>query len=251
MQVFQLQQPRAALRYHDLPGDKTPLLLLHGLGCAGSSDFPRVTADPALAGRRFLIPDLLGHGFSDKPEDFDYTPASQAGTLVALLDALDLPQIDLFGHSMGGAVAIELARRNPARIRRLVLAEPNLTNGGGTFSRAIAEQPLARYLTQGHTEVIRLAEHPQWAGTMQCASPLAIYRAAEGLVVGAEPCWGEQLRALPMPRTVLFGEQSLPDAQFDELPQMGVSPGIIADCGHSIPQDQPAALASALAQALA
>ncbi|TDR79935.1 alpha/beta fold hydrolase [Paludibacterium purpuratum] len=251
MQVLKLQHPDAFLRYHDIPGDGVPLMLVHGIGCAGSSDFPRVVTDPALAGRRCLLIDLLGHGYSDKPVDFDYRPASHADTLSTLLDTLALTQIDLFGHSMGGAVAIELARLNPARIRRLVLAEPNLANGGGTFSKHIAGQPLERYLSQGHAELIRVADNSQWAGTMQCASPLAIYRSAEGLITGAEPCWGEQLKALPMPRTVLYGEQTLPDAQYDRLPELGVERGLIANCGHSIPHDQPAALARALAKALA
>ncbi|WP_204376858.1 hypothetical protein [Aquitalea pelogenes] len=61
MQVF--HSPHGALRYHDLPGSGVPLLFVHGLGCAASSDFPRVAADPALAGRRRLLLDLLGAGF--------------------------------------------------------------------------------------------------------------------------------------------------------------------------------------------
>lgn len=251
MQVLKLQQPDAFLRYHDLPGDGMPLMLVHGLGCAGSNDFPRVVTDPALAGRRCLLIDLLGHGYSDKPVDFDYRPASHAAVLDTLLDTLALAQIDLFGHSMGGAIAIELARRNPQRIRRLVLAEPNLANGGGTFSKHIAGQPVARYLNRGHADLIRTADNTQWAGTMQCASPLAIHRSAEGLIAGAEPCWGAQLKALSMPRTVLYGALTLPDAQYDRLPELGVKRALIANCGHSIPQDQPAALAHALAEALA
>ena len=44
------------LRYHDLPGKEMPILFLHGLGCAGSFDYPEVAAlDPLRNHRRILV----------------------------------------------------------------------------------------------------------------------------------------------------------------------------------------------------
>jgi pimeloyl-ACP methyl ester carboxylesterase len=80
-----ISQPSWRLRYHDLPGSGVPLLFVHGLGCASSSDFPRVAADPALAGRRRLLLDLLGAGFSDRPDDFAYSVAAHAQTVAGLI----------------------------------------------------------------------------------------------------------------------------------------------------------------------
>ncbi|UCF10872.1 MAG: hypothetical protein JSW65_04110 [Candidatus Bipolaricaulota bacterium] len=62
MESHRLSSPRASLRYIDLPGDGAPVVFLHGLGSASSSDFPHIAADPALRGRRSLLVDLLGFG---------------------------------------------------------------------------------------------------------------------------------------------------------------------------------------------
>ncbi|SUX53966.1 hypothetical protein [Chromobacterium vaccinii] len=40
MQYFSLSQPQAMLRCHDIPGHGAPLIMLHGLGCASSFDYP-------------------------------------------------------------------------------------------------------------------------------------------------------------------------------------------------------------------
>ena len=138
MKSFPVPGTDSRLRYHDLPGSGTPLVLLHGLGCASSCDYPTVAADAALRGRRMLLIDLLGSGFSDRPEAFGYTIDDHARSIVALVEALGLPQVDLFGHSMGGTVAIVAATMLGACLGRLVVGEPNLDPGGGVFSRRIA-----------------------------------------------------------------------------------------------------------------
>lgn len=108
-----------------------PMLLLHSILVTGW-DF-RFVADPlALAGRRVLAPDLLGCGNSDRPPPADasgYGFEWHAELLVAMLDRLEIDQIDLLGHGYGGGVAIHLARlltrpRVAARLRRLVLVAP-------------------------------------------------------------------------------------------------------------------------------
>ncbi|WP_342363064.1 alpha/beta fold hydrolase [Terrarubrum flagellatum] len=91
----------AALRYHDLPGDSAPLIFIHGLRCASSCDYPEIAADPALRGRRMLLVDLLGAGFSDRPTDFGYAVSDHAQTVAALVQELGFASVDLFGHSMG------------------------------------------------------------------------------------------------------------------------------------------------------
>ena len=253
MQNFKLAQPDAVLRYHDLPGHGAPLLMLHGLGCASSFDYPRLLAEPALAGRRALLVDLLGFGFSDKPDDFRYDTGSQALALSQWLERLDLPAVDLFGHSMGGSVAIELATLQPGRVRRLVAAEPNLDSGGGSFSRALAAWDERDYIARGHADIIAACrgDNPAWAGSMAVASPLAAHRAAAELVKGRPVSWREQLLALTMPRCLIFGERSLPDPDTEWLPRHGIATRIVADAGHSLALDNPAGLAAAIAGALA
>lgn len=241
------------IRFHDIPGPGRPLVFLHGLGCASSSDYPRVAADPALAGRRFLLVDLPGYGFSARPAAFPYTVEDQAAAIAELLHRLGAPDYDLFGHSMGGSIAIVIASLMPHRIAHLVVAEPNLDSGGGIYSRGIAAYSEADYVDHGHADTIRAAAAGSlnWAGTMTCASPLATHRSATSLVKGGTVSWRARLLVLPMPKTFLIGELSLPNPDIDILPPAGVSVAIVPDTGHMLQWDNPTGLAVAIAAAIA
>lgn len=110
MREFMVAACQATLRYHDLPGEAVPILFIHGLGCACSFDYPSVAARGGLAQHRRILVDLLGSGFSDKPAAFDYSIASHAATLAALVEHLQLSRLVVFGHSMGGDCAGSAAR---------------------------------------------------------------------------------------------------------------------------------------------
>ncbi|HNX96401.1 MAG TPA: alpha/beta fold hydrolase [Candidatus Aminicenantes bacterium] len=236
-----------------MPGEAPPLLFVHGLGCASSCDYPRVAADPALAGRRRLLVDLLGYGFSDRPEDFGYTVEDHADTLTALIDGLALPRIDLLGHSMGGAIAIVVAARNPGRVGRLVLSEPNLDAGGGFFSQPIAAQGEADYVATGHAEMVRQAVaggNDVWAASLRLSSPLAVHRGSVSLVRGGDPSWRRLLETLTIPRTLIVGARSQPDPETDRLQACGVAVRVVAGAGHSMACENPAGYAAAIRAAL-
>ncbi|MEZ2221810.1 alpha/beta fold hydrolase [Rhizobium sp. RCC_161_2] len=254
MKSLRLETEQANLGYHDLPGSGLPLVFIHGLGGASSCDYPTVAADPALTGRRMLLVDLLGSGFSDRPTDFGYTIDLHARTIVQLVGHLGFQSIDLFGHSMGGAVAIAAARLLGNRVQHLVLSEPNLAPGGGIFSRGIAETPEADYVARGHDDLVRKfagVEDGTWAASLAVSAPYAVHRGASSLVAGSSPTWGEQLYALPMPRTLIFGSRTLPHPDAEGLPRDGVNIEIVPDAGHSMPWDNPVGLASAIGRAIA
>lgn len=103
MNGFFLSVAGATLRWLDLPGEGLPLVFIHGLGCASSYDYPRVASAPALNGRRKILIDLPGFGYSDKPHDFSYNIHSQAQGVEQVLDHLRLQRFALYGHSMGEA----------------------------------------------------------------------------------------------------------------------------------------------------
>ena len=68
-------------------------------------------------------PDLPGHGLSDAPlAKGSYTLDAFTGHIAALMDALGLERADVVGQSMGGRIALELARRD--RVARLALFGP-------------------------------------------------------------------------------------------------------------------------------
>jgi len=109
-------------------GQGPPLLLLHGFD-SSFLEFRRLA--PLLApSHRLLIPDLHGFGFCPRPADRDYTPEAVLRHLDAFLEAFDRQQpagaqpLGLIGASMGGAVAVALARRHPGRFERLLLLAP-------------------------------------------------------------------------------------------------------------------------------
>lgn len=95
-----------------------PLVLIHGSD-ASARDWEYVI--PAFAQRRRVIaPSLRGHGRS--PCGRGYTVPEMAADVWALLDRLGVERFDLVGHSMGGAVAQQMAVDGPERVCRAVFA---------------------------------------------------------------------------------------------------------------------------------
>ena len=104
-------------------GQGAPLLLLHGFD-SSFLEYRRLA--PLLADRfQLFIPDLFGFGFSPRPRGLTYGPEAVLRHLDALLERLptDAP-LSLIGASMGGSVAVELARRHPERVASLLLLAP-------------------------------------------------------------------------------------------------------------------------------
>ena len=70
---------------------------------------------------RCVVPDHIGCGLSDKPQDYPYTLAQHIENLVALVEKLDLKNVMLLAHDWGGAIGLGTALRLPERFRRIVL----------------------------------------------------------------------------------------------------------------------------------
>ncbi|MGW0122099.1 alpha/beta fold hydrolase [Streptomyces sp. NPDC003327] len=251
MREFHLKERQAYVRWIDLPGDGPVRVFVHGLGCTAASDFAHIATRPELAGGRALLVDLLGHGFSDRPADFDYRMESQAAVLAALLDHLGLTGVDLVGHSMGGAVAIHLAAARPDLVARLVVAEPNLYAGGGAFSAPVAAQDEDAFVAEGFARMVAEGDRPDYAARLRLADPRAVHRSAVALVEGGVPAPGDLLVRLAMPRTFLVGERSLPDGDAAHAAKAGIPVLEVLGAGHNLMLDNPDGFAEALARALA
>jgi len=103
-----------------------PVLLLHGFD-SSCLEFRRLL--PLLAGHhRLFVPDLYGFGFTPRPPGAAYGPAAVLAHLEAVaaqvLQRTGARQLGVIGASMGGSVAVELARRLPQHISRLLLLAP-------------------------------------------------------------------------------------------------------------------------------
>jgi pimeloyl-ACP methyl ester carboxylesterase len=153
MRAIAVEDGQASIRYVEVPGADPPLVWIHGLICSSTGELMPAAVQPPLRGRRSLLVDLLGYGYSDKPDAFSYTLEDHAETVVKLLEALDLDRCALIGHSMGGMVATLVAAARPAAVGALVLAEPGI-DPGGTLAPGIAEQTEDDFVERGFTEFL-------------------------------------------------------------------------------------------------
>ncbi|HEX8097569.1 MAG TPA: alpha/beta hydrolase [Pyrinomonadaceae bacterium] len=118
------------------PLDAPVILLIHGFS-AFNLVWSEVLLPIAGAGFRVVAPDLLGHGFSDKPKDGEYTIEAQARMITRLMDELGVGRATLVGNSYGGAVAAACALDYPERVERLVLV-------GAVINDEAKNQPMLR-----------------------------------------------------------------------------------------------------------
>jgi pimeloyl-ACP methyl ester carboxylesterase len=108
---------------YDSRGDGDPVVLVHGFAANGDINWvqPGVVDAVVASGRRAIWLDCRGHGASGKPHDpAAYADGAMARDVSALLDHLGIDPFDLVGYSMGSAISIRLALREP-RVRSVVL----------------------------------------------------------------------------------------------------------------------------------
>lgn len=105
--------------------DKPTVLFLHGIPTTGYlwHDVVRDLEQHY----RCVVPDLVGLGDSESPQDkAAYGMNQQAQTMLALLDHLGIDDVLVAGHDIGGTIAVEMAGLAPERIRGLALLSPLL-----------------------------------------------------------------------------------------------------------------------------
>ena len=104
-------------------GSGPPLLFVHGL-LVSHLEWAEVIERLAPS-FRCIAPDLIGFGQSDKPSEkrFPYTREAFAETLRDLLAKLEIAETHVAGHSLGGAIAIQLAADYPQLIDRLAVVD--------------------------------------------------------------------------------------------------------------------------------
>jgi 3-oxoadipate enol-lactonase len=135
-------------------GAGEPILFVHGLAYdrRGWGPLPGLLAGDF----RILLFDNRGVGDSDAPPG-PYSVAQMAEDAIAVLDAAGESSAHIFGVSLGGFIAQEIAVSNPRRVRKLVLAS---TAPGGPNQHPMPEQgvkSLSRYPTLEREQALRLA----------------------------------------------------------------------------------------------
>lgn len=178
-------------------GSGPPLVLIHGDFNDGPSAWSRQIASLA-AHHRLLVIDRRGHGASPR-EPRPYTIAGDAEDVISAMDRLAIDRYQLAGHSYGGLVAIEVARRSPERIRSLHLIEP-------PFLALLPGHPEVGSLIARGLDIQRQAR--QWG-------PERTAEAFFAMVAGEKAV--EKLKASPGWPVVVREAERLADAEYPSL----------------------------------
>lgn len=234
-------------------GDGPPLLLLHGLGASNFSWRDNIGALSRLF--RVLAPDLPGHGCSPAPLDGDYRLEALVQGVVGFMDWRGIPRAVLAGNSLGGGLALMLARDYPERVSALILLAPaaavtrlpyifyplKLPGIGRLLSLLLGPWiiPFALRLAYYRRELITPLVVAGYAGPFRdrrrglalaslCRQvhipPLTEIEAMLAqLRQPATIIWGERDRILPV-RQALWLKERLPQAEFHILPKVGHAP---------------------------
>ena len=239
-------------------GAGPPIMLLHGIP---SSGYMWRNVAPRLADAfTVYVPDLLGYGRSDKPEEADLSVAAQARYMEAVMDRFGMTSVVLVGHDIGGGVCQILAARHPSKIRRYVLIDsigydswPESTiarlKDPGWRDR-IVKLDLARGFTKGlqagvfHEDLVTDELVAAWAGPFSGAGgALAYLRAARALNGTDLVDRQEEIESYPGPVLVLWGRHdSFQPLEVGERLVRGLSNAhleVLDEAGHWVTEDHP------------
>jgi pimeloyl-ACP methyl ester carboxylesterase len=240
--------------YWESTGEGDPVLLIMGLGLSGGAWWRTV---PVLSRRlRVITFDNRGVGRS-QAFSYAYTTEAMADDAVSVLDALGLEHAHVYGLSLGGMVAQQLALRHPARVRSLVLGA---TNPGGP--RAVrADQEVVTFFRR---RLRMRADEAAWASVpfnygprcrsehfdrieediaRRLAHPFAerAYR-AQMFAAGVHNCYG-RLPSIDAPTLIVHGrhDRIIPVANAELMAERipGARLDILEESGHLYATEEP------------
>jgi pimeloyl-ACP methyl ester carboxylesterase len=264
------RREHGGVRYR-VGGEGDPLLLVHGLG--GSTENWCELLPAAAARYRVVAVDLPGHaGSVGLPRGA--TTSDFADAVAGVLDAEGVERALVAGHSFGGLVALRLAESRPELVRGLLLASPaGITSATRAAEAAVLTAatlrpgryvaPLRHRLAARHW--YRRALFRPWfvsdalALTEQATHGLLVgqlthtdTKTAARAMVADDP--RVRLPELPCPVLVLWGARDvqlpLGDA-FEYARRLAAPLRVVADCGHLVIVERPAAVLDALEQVAA
>ncbi|WP_300299852.1 alpha/beta fold hydrolase [Ferrovibrio sp.] len=225
------------------------LMLLHSGAASHRQWRPLIVA--LGPGRHVVAPDLIGHGETPMPDHGRPTLEEEVALLTALLERMDGP-VHLVGHSYGGAMALELARRQPRRVASLALYEPvafgllrDSSQRDAWREIALVAQRHIELVENGDTHAAAIAFLDYWVG------PGALRAMPEHMQVYVTGCMstvasefrellraretaGDDLKSLAMPVLLLCGSETTLAAR-----------GVIAELRRLLPAARHVNLAGA------
>lgn len=248
-----IQANGITLHYYRSGGDKPPLVLLHGFTDDGSCWFP--VTDSLAQDYDLIVPDVRGHGKSARIGSSGFSSELLAADAAALIEALNLRQPAVLGHSLGGYTALLLAAWYPERVGCLLMEDPPFSPPPTPESEAEREQRMrdwANNLREQQAqslEELRASGHsrsPQWS-----AAELEVWAEAKHRVDPAVfdeklifPPWKPLLQQVQCPALLLYGDSGtiVDEAAAQEAAALWKQGRAvqIAHAGHSIRRDNAA-----------
>ena len=135
--------------HYEVEGKGSPLVMLTGFAGSGQR-WREGYVQPLIGDQQIILIDPRGHGGSPKPhEPDDYAPHKDVADVIAVLDHLRIDRAHLMGYSMGGGIALWVARRAPERARSLII--------GGAVPMP-RDQILEDLLTAGTEGIVQVFE---------------------------------------------------------------------------------------------
>jgi pimeloyl-ACP methyl ester carboxylesterase len=188
------------LYYESYGAGGTPLILLHG-GYLTTGMFGELA--PKLAvDRRVIAVDLQGHG---RTADIERTLSLEgmAEDIAALIDYLDLGQVDVLGYSLGGGVALRTTLDHPELVRRLVLISTPFSRSG--WLPEIREQ-MKMNNRNGFDFMRQTPLYTAYAAVAPNPDAFPDLMDKMGALLARDYDWSDEVRALTMPVLLAFGD---------------------------------------------
>jgi len=221
--------------YYEIHGTGQPLILLHGAFSAIGTSFEKVL--PGLAKTRQVIAfELQGHG---RTADIDrpLTLEGMADDVAAALQQLGIERADIFGYSLGAAVALHVAIRHPNVLRKLVLASVSYNLSGihpGLMEGLGDMKPEMMFGSPWHDEYTRIAPNPENFATL--------FAKKSQMDRGIQDVPAETIRAIKAPTLLIIGDSDLvrPEHAVEMFRLLGG--GVFGDTPAGLPNSQLAVL---------
>jgi pimeloyl-ACP methyl ester carboxylesterase len=198
--------------YYETHGAGRPMILLHG-GLGSGEMFAPIM--PQLTERHQVITvDLQGHGRTadiDRPIDIRL----MADDIAALIDHLGLEQPDVVGYSLGGGVALQVAVRHPAKVRRLVVVSANVRRD------AIPAEMLAQQGQVSAAAMEFMKDTPMYQNYQRVAPrpddfPKLLDKIGQSMANDYD--FSEEVRGLQMPTLIVAGDADMaPPSHYVEV----------------------------------
>jgi pimeloyl-ACP methyl ester carboxylesterase len=255
------------LAYREM-GDGPAVLLLHGWPT--SSYLWREVMPPIAASNRVVALDLPGFGASDKPLDVSYDFAFFGRILDGFLAALEIEEVALAVHDLGGPVGLHWGLHRPERVTAVAilntLVYPEFSDAVLEFVKACSTPELAAQLTspEGLEEVMRLGLEDDSNLTPEVLAAVgepfatddsrrALAAAGIGLELEGFPEIARLLPGLSVPVRILYGERDrvLPDVADTMARVAGDVPHAEVTslpCGHFLQEEAPREVGERLAE---